>query len=365
MDIIHIQAIALWISSLGLLVYSLFKLGSETERSRVLLVAVLVFVYALVSTVLLGGATWNTLFAPDMMWTGALSLMAIMLIAWLAAPRLDWQTVKLFFCFMAGTALLSLLYGAPEILEGGRLGGLVAQPNVLAIMLGSGLIAGLYTKEPMRIGWRFFGVLSITLAIFLTQTRGVIVMVPLIVMPFAFMHTTIKRQYLVGLATLIVVISCIAAPRLANIDRLTYGVTYRYDLASYSTRYLQVMPPWGFGPGGLSNVVGEFYELPPSLEATILVDQKTPESSHIIFIDRFIEYGWLGGVSYLVVVGLFIAQAYKKRQDDLVKVLAAIGLFVLVQQMITVPRFHTELIAWVTMLGAILYRPTKSETRDV
>lgn len=364
MDIIHFQAIALWTASLGLLVYTFLKPNKDRNRFSVAAGVAGAFIYALLSTLFLGGQFYQALFAQDQMWTGVISLGSIILIAWLTAPRLNWKVLSTFFYTMTGIATVSLLYDFARILQGGRLGGLVVQPNVLAIILGAGLIAGLYTKDPIHLRTRICAASPIILAILLTQTRAVIVMLPIIILPFVMQHCRLGRTWLWALAGLLVLGVLIASPRLTNFDRLVYGMTYRYDLAAYSLQYTKIMPPWGLGPGGLLNVAGDYYEPTTSLKKTFEIDQKIPESSHVILVDRFIEYGWVGGLSYLALICIFFQQAFKKRKDEFIQVLAAIGIFVFLQQLITVPRFHMELIAWVAMLGVIMYRPTNEAYQD-
>jgi hypothetical protein len=363
-DILHLQAITLWISSLGFLVYTWWRPAEREENQIQTGVIVGLFVYALISTLLLGGQAYATLFAPDQIWTGVLSLLSIVLLAWLAAPRINKRTLRYLFWSMAAVALISLISSLPSIAEGQRLAGIVLQPNILAIILGCGYIAGLYAKGYQHSRLRAAGLLVVVIAILLTQTRAVILLLPAIAAPLLLRLPTSRRKYAWLALAAAVVCAALIAPRITSLDRLAYGVTYRYDLAAYGVQNMTVMPPWGFGPDALSTVSGDYFPLPASLQATTVTDQKLLESTHVVVIDRFLEYGWLGGLSYLLLIVLFIVQGVKKRHDPLILTMFAIGCFVLIQQMVTVARFHSELLAWLAMLTVILKKPTESGGHD-
>lgn len=348
-------------SSLGFLVYAWLRPAQARENQPAVILIVGIFVYALISTLLLGGQAYATLFAPDQMWTGVLSLVSIALLAWLLAPRINQRTLRYFFWSMVVVATVSLLSSVPSIRVEQRLAGIVMQPNILAIILGSGLIAGLYGKASGQTRLRLIGIVILVVAILLTQTRAVIFLLPVMAAPLLFRLPANKRKWVWIAMGAVVLCIALFVPRITSMDRLTYGVSYRYDLVAYSVRHLAVMPPWGFGPDALSTVAGVYYPLPGSLQATTVVDQKLLESSHNIIIDRFLEYGWLGGASYLLLIIVFITQAIKKRHDPLLLTLSVIGCFVLVQHLVTVSRFHSELIVWVAIFAVIGKKPQRAE----
>ncbi len=331
------------------------------ENQRKVIILIGIFVYALISTLLLGGQFYQVFFAEDQMWTGVLSLLSILALAWLISPRINQRALRYFFWCMVIIAIVSLLSAIPGIAAGQRLAGIVLQPNILAIMLGSGFIAGVYGKDNGQPQFRLGGLAILLVAILLTQTRGVVILLPIVLIPFLLQLPLKVRKYAwLGLAAGVLGIF-LCVPRIASSARFVYGATYRYDLAAYGIKNMAIMPPWGFGPDALTTVSGTYYPLPESLRATTLVDQKLLESSHVIVIDRFLEYGWLGGASYLLLISLFIIQGIRKRHDSLLVVVFAIGCFVLVQQLLTVARFQTEIILWVAMLTVIGKRSTDAK----
>lgn len=357
----HMQALAIWMMTGLLLVDRLLKEKPKQSRGKWWFLPLGIFWYGLLSTIVLSGTGVLVFFGQLNQWLGAWTLFCCTVIGLSAIDYITPKVLRIYYWVVVGLGVGSLLYDIPRLLSNDRLSGLVLQPDILAILLGTGLIVRLLI--PIKVKHAYIDILStvlLVMSILLTRTRAVIYLLPIWLVIVIVQHrkqllASRKKQVLSLMAAFLILITAgaYAAPRVLSLSRAQYGVSYRVDLMKHSSNYLTIMAPWGLGPGGLSGVVADYYPLPPSLEHTVVIDQKIPENSHNIFLDRFLGYGWLTGLAYLVMIVLFAIAALRTRHDEIARVLSVMGVYLLVQQSVTSTNIILEVLTWICLLGVI------------
>ena len=193
-----------------------------------------------------------------------------------------------------------------------RAQGTFKDPNVLSTYLI--LPALLLTQDVMlgTRGWKFLryvALLLVTACLFLAFSRGAWVnfaasVTLMVVFTFAMTPSTALRTRIIllaatGIAVLAVMLAALLSVESVRglfLDRLTLAKDYdsgefgRFGNQLNSISYL-LERPLGFGP----TMFGRFFGLDP----------------HNTFINAFASYGWLGGISYLVMVVSSIAVGFR------------------------------------------------------
>lgn len=358
----HVQAMFIWAAVCLLSVDYLFRNRENKQRANHLWLAPLaLFAYGLLSTTLLSGNPQNVFFGADNHFIGSWTLLSCILGGLLIGRRLQVQSLAYFYWALVILAVGSIVLDSSSLMAGERLAGLVMQSNLLAVLLGTGLIVGLFTSFMGKWQYLLLGHTILISGVLLTRTRAVIYLLPLwlVCMGFRYRSYVRLRQrslwYGIVLAVAVAALAAVyAAPRLLSASRDVYGVSYRAELIQYSSKYLAIMPPWGLGPGGLTNVIGDYYPLPESLRHTVAIDQKIPENSHTIFLDRFLEYGWIPGIAYLATVVMAALAAWRTRRSQLTQVLAVTAGYLLLQQSVSITSPVIEFLTWTCLVYLLL-----------
>jgi O-antigen ligase len=250
----------------------------------------------------------------------------------------------------------------------GRLQGIIGQSNVMAAWLGVGFLLGLYllaqkrsTKQKVLLAVSQAALLA---ALFQTETRAALLLTLLLTGVYVIANQkywrTIVTGVLPGLALIIILFFVVKVPRLSDARYATSSVTYRIELQTMAVKSLRHTPAWGIGPGNephtLScNAMQSYGQLNKTCQQGY-----TFTSSHNIFLDRFIQLGWLSGLAYLAIfiTGAVIGLRSKQCTKQILGFsLLLIGLYYLTN----VTKIELELLVWVLLGGALTIRDVSTK----
>lgn len=180
----------------------------------------------------------------------------------------------------------------------GRARGLIDDPNMYgSFLLPAAVFCAYFLSRPGRGKLLLWGALGlVTLGIVLSFSR--IAQVALIVCMLAYLIFHYRRRHrtlvliLVGLVGLVVVVfaAALLAPSEFSakfFDRLTFAKSYDLGEEGRYRRYLLVLPMILQNPMGLG---------------VLQLEKIFPEPIHNIWLSSFVNYGWLGGFTWLTLV---------------------------------------------------------------
>ncbi len=193
-----------------------------------------------------------------------------------------------------------------------RAQGAFKDPNVLstylifpAVLLMQGFMLGNRHHRFIRLA----ALILVLAALFLAFSRGAWIsfsVAAILTVVFTFVLTPsaglrgriifLSIAGMAALATLIICLLSIESVRDLFLDRLTFAKDYdsgergRFGVQANSIPYLLELP-LGFGPGQFGKYLGQ--------------------DPHNVFLNAFASYGWLGGISYLVLIVSTVVAGFK------------------------------------------------------
>ncbi len=343
------------------LVISLVLLALKTlERRKLAVYELLIglFVASLVLSAFLSETTLLNSFFGD----GLGVILAVICASLLGPVKLKERHVDAFMRMMAVLALASLLINIGTIFNGDRLTGVVNQSNLLAILLGAGVLVGVFTNYHRKTAISTASLFLIIATLTLTGTRAVIlpIFIILAVKGLIELHShkairsggkNIQYRDSTIVVALVVLLLCLFTPssgRVTDQGDLKFGFSYRYNLLEQSFKLTEIMPVWGYGANSISTVFNKYFELPADISKTY-DEGYFIESSHNILADILLQYGWLPGVFYVLIILLTSYAAIKisKNKDSYLPI--ALFLFLLLQKLLTVTFFEVDVLFWLSV----------------
>jgi O-antigen ligase len=215
------------------------------------------------------------------------------------------------YAFVSG-AIIVLLVGAPEGIEGGRFGGAVGNPNELASTLvpalalgGFALASGRSRRAQILLG---ASLVIIMYALLLTGSRGGLVALAAALVTAVILGGAFRVRIV---AVLVVAVGlgigyyAVLAPQ-ATKDRLAEftaeGGAGRLDLWTVSTLVAADRPALGVGAGNFPVVLPEYAAATVNLpQVRFIID--TPKVAHNTYLGLQAELGAPGLLAFLVIVG--------------------------------------------------------------
>lgn len=193
-----------------------------------------------------------------------------------------------------------------------RAQGTFKDPNVLATYL---ILPGLLLTQSFMLGnnrhrlLRTGALLTVLAALFLAFSRGawinfsiaaaLMIVLTFVLTPSASLRRRIVLLSILGAAALVILIAfllSLEAVRDLFLDRVTLSKSYdtgergRFGVQAHSIQYL-LERPFGFGPTLFRKLFGQ--------------------DPHNVFLNAFASYGWLGGISYLLLTISTIVIGFK------------------------------------------------------
>lgn len=343
------------------LVISLALLALKTLERRKLAVyelLVVLFMASLFLSAFLSETTLLNSFFGD----GVGVILAVICASLLGPVKLTERHVNAFMRMTAFLALASLLINIGTIFNGDRLTGVVNQSNLLAILLGAGVIVGVFTKYYRKTAFSTASFLLIIATLTLTGTRAVIIPILIILSVKGLIELIILNKIQSGgkkihyrdisiVVALVVLLLCLLAPssgRVTAPSDLKFGFSYRYNLLEQSFKLAEIMPVWGYGANSISTVFDKYFELPADISRTYS-EGYFIESSHNIFADILLQYGWLPGVFYVLIILLTSYASIKISKNKESYLPIALFLFLLLQKLLTVTFFEVDVLFWLSV----------------
>ncbi|MGC1177264.1 MAG: O-antigen ligase family protein [Candidatus Saccharimonadales bacterium] len=264
---------------------------------------------------------------------------------------------KYLYLGTTGMALVSVPCSLLRFHSLTRIGGVFAQADVFACFLGCGLLLGLHMSRqyPRRRYLLLGNQLFLVSLLLLTQTRAIIVAVALLSLAWSVQHRASKTArrlpvYMIGLLLVFFGLYHFAPGRLTNAGYASESLDYRWQLQASALRASKERPLFGYGPGNLADALA-CEKLSDKPLRTTCHEGYFFNSSHNIFIDRMLGIGWLGGLSYLLLVGLAAYKGLRGQKETRILgyVIILIGLYYLTN----VTSVTLELLLWIVMLRCL------------
>jgi O-antigen ligase len=205
-----------------------------------------------------------------------------------------------------GIVLVSIPYTVITLHHLSRLSGVFQQADVLAAWIAVGFIFGvhmwhLYPNRRLLIS---VGQVLLAVALVLTQTRAVIFLLAAVLLLIVVRQNAPAKTKLAGIAAitaslgiLIVAGHYMLPTMLSDPKNVTSSISYRLDLQTAAMKSTLRQPIWGNGAGS----VGAALKC-PTLKASALQHTCREgyyfDSSHNVFLDRILEFGYVGGLAY-------------------------------------------------------------------
>jgi O-antigen ligase len=252
---------------------------------------------------------------------------------------------------------------------GSRLTGPIHQANVLAVILGIGLILGFSfykTKSKYITLFTIVGQTILLLGIILTQSRlilGLTIISALIVSIkvinkdfFSNLTLYFKHKF-----TPIIVIAFIAITgissytlsinasfnRIFSFGLLETGVEYRIHLQEQGLKLLTVTPIYGWGTDSIIFVYNKYFELPKDIQSSYSEEGQNVDSTHNVFLDKFLELGIIGGSIYILLIATTLYHGAKNATTIEDKLILVTLVFFTVQSLLNVTMVEQEIINWI------------------
>lgn len=296
---------------------------------------------------------------------GVLTLLSVVMVSLFVSKRLEKdEACKAVVLYAAVLGLVSILFDLESVLSGQRLSGVVGNSALLGILLGIGAITSIYMhsrKIKLKYHPVYFSVISISLL--LTQTRAAIL--PLLILgvlmylrPIVSKPTNIqkawktnKKSFLgpVVFATLLFAIG-LSSGRTFNTSYLWDSVDYRIEILEHSIETVKGMPFWGFGPGRIEDALYQSGPLPEVFQSSY-DENVIIESSHNIFVDYLLSYGWLVFILFAAYMLTTVYFSYLLIKAKEYHWYVFVFLYVLFQQQFTVAWLETDIVLWASSVA--------------
>jgi len=228
------------------------------------------------------------------------------------------------------------------------------QVNLGAIILGLFFMFGLLYKRKFP-NLYIYGACQVVLGlgILLSQVRAVILFLAIFILVLGLMH--IKRANKVKIRNVLIstalglVLFVVSGSfiRLINVDRLSYGVEYRYGLIKHALKQYKVVPIAGLGTNQIVNFYDTYTPLTGVLKESSEKDRVFIDSTHNIFVDYWLQYGLIGFSSFLLLVLLAMYAGVKNwKKNQLVKFLFISLIYLVSQLSVTITKPEVEFLLW-------------------
>ncbi len=327
---LDIKAIFLWILGGVIGVFVIFEI-IKIKNSKVNPFSILITVYSIIAII-------SAIFSVNVQnsitggWSYRIGLLSILAFIFCAnfIKKIESQFIlKTAFISSLCIAVYSVFTSIPLLKSGARLIGPVYQSNVLAVILGIGIISAfsLYkNSKTLNNIIIFLGQLFLFLAIFLTKSRLILALVVLSVVAVILLITikNLKKEksilskiknlskfklLAIILSTLLIASGFLyfanlnsSFSRLFNIQLLNNGISYRVHLQEYGVKLLKHTPIFGWGEDSIIFVYDKFEDLPKDIKSSYEDENQHVDSTHNVFLDKFLELGYFGGIAYLLLI---------------------------------------------------------------
>jgi len=234
-----------------------------------------------------------------------------------------------------------------------RIGGLFSQADLFAVIVGCGFLLGVHLYASHAKNRLLLGILQIILGVLLicSETRAVIGLVTIILGVWLLReraHWSVRRLLLLALISVLAlgVLTVVVPKRITNVSYGTESTRYRLELQEFGLSQALKEPLWGYGPGDLPDVLGCNHIKAPMLIQTCR-EGYFFNSTHNIFLDRILMFGWIGGLAFVCLIATVMYRAYKSPDTPIVLVFCT--LLILLYYLTNVTNIEVELLLCVLL----------------
>jgi O-antigen ligase len=290
---------------------------------------------------------------------GLLACLGIGLLARTVSIR---QLVTGLYVLLVGLAVVSVPYSFWHFHSLLRIGGLFAQADTMACFVGCGLLIGVTMLALYPFYRKFLLCIQgfLVVVLLLTQTRAVLLLI--IILGLIGIWQTQSNRFLKSIIYSMIVLLLLGGShyllpnRLTNTTYASRSVQYRLTLQHAALQASARRPLWGYGPGNLADALA-CPKLPAGPLQTTCQQGYFFDSSHNIFIDQLLGIGWLGGLSYLLLMMLALYRGVRSKQVAW----ASYTLGLIAGYYLTnVTSLTLELLLWILLLQCLL-RPARPQ----
>jgi hypothetical protein len=264
------------------------------------------------------------------------------------------QLITAMYLIITGLALVAVPYSWLHLHSVARISGISAQPDILAAFLGCGLMLGMQMLRyyPLRRSFLYVNQLLLFGLLIASGTRSIL-FITLILLPIYWQQLKSRWtwQWLVYLAvigSLLCSAKLLLPTRLTDIGYAGESVHYRLDLKGAALQAAYHRPVAGYGPDNLTDALACPKLSAPDLQVTCK-NHYYFNSSHDIFLDRVLAFGWAGGLAFagLVISAIYVALRRGDRQEIVLGyTLAVIACYYLTN----VTSLTLELLLWIILI---------------
>lgn len=267
------------------------------------------------------------------------------------------------YCSSVILAVISLA-SLRSFSSNGRFGGVFHQADILGVWMGCSLILGIgvWQLYPSRRRLIVVAQLLVLVTMLLSQTRAVILLVGLIgVIILLRSHLSMAWKVSAAAAMAVCLVFVVAVtghlePHILNRQDAAESVSYRADLQTYALRASVHHPFFGYGAGNVTKALSCPSLTSPSLQQTCQ-EGFYFNSSHNIYLDRVLAFGFVGGIAFLLIVLYALYAGLRTRGIDQYYAYAA--LIIALYYLTNVTNAPLELLLWVLLL-----RPFKVKSHE-
>lgn len=306
---------------------------------------------------LLAHLSWLNAFGTPLVRLGSAALLAIVGSS-LALSLIDRAKLRLsLYGSLTGLSLLSIPYTMLHRTHLVRLDGLFHQSDILAVCAATGLLLGIGLWQTRAFNRKLLAIVQASLVVvtLLSKTRAVILLTIVIGLGWAGYYAYRQKRWKpLVLATLLVliIVSLMAAFNFGRVTSASYAresVSYRYALQRQAVKSLPHEPFLGYGAGSVSQALkcGALHN--PALLKTCH-EGFYFDSSHNIYLDRVLAFGWVSGVAFIVFVFVVFGRIFRHRD---IPPEAYAALLVALYYLTNVTDLEVELLFWVLLLSAL------------
>lgn len=341
---------------------SLVLTHRQTRRQLPLTAACLVTIFGL-SCVL---GVWHSHLGYDLLGSpyirlGALGLLSCVGCGLLVQRLQTRQLIAYIYSGISFVAIVSIPYTLLKFHSLYRVGGVLAQADIFACLLGCGILFGWWLLQayPQRQKVLVASQLLLIGLLIITQTRAGLLLT--ILLSSYWMLSQKKRVSwriavlaIIGTFVLVIGVHYLAPNRLTDASYASQSVTYRWHLQTAALHEAVQHPLLGYGPGNLADALScqnlTSADLQHSCRQGYFFN-----SSHNIYLDRILALGWLGGLAYIGLVAYCLYHGLRARSEQ--RIMALSGLLIALYYFTNVTSVVLELLFWVLLLHSLPRRP--------
>ncbi|MFK7791613.1 MAG: O-antigen ligase family protein [Devosiaceae bacterium] len=236
------------------------------------------------------------------------------------------EFITFLMVYMASTTIAATIgigafaIGHPTLTWDGRAMAFIDDPNMFSSFLIPGILAAIYLMKERKLPWIIGLGCALVIAVGITVAFSRIASVAMLFTIIAYLTYLNRKQLpvfipklillaLIGFVGIVVALSLSEEFAHKFLERLSFAKSYDVGREGRLGRYLLVLPMILENPRGVGVLQLEYI---------------FPEPIHNIFLSAFVNYGWLGGISWLTLWGgAFVAglRAYQLTRSDIPVVL--------------------------------------------